>query len=159
MADYPITIDKKRVSVESNPERLNGFTNKYSVLYSDIAVASATASTDTVTLTLGTTPALWVVGRAAVNVTTAFAGTGGLTVGLGTTASATGIMGAGSILAAGLLQPTNGKNTVAVPTSCTSTSSTSLKAVFTNSVGSSPSVLTAGALDIYLEVLDLARLS
>ena len=159
MADYPITISSKRVSVESNPERLNGFTNRYNVQYSDIALASANSSTDTVTLTLGTTPAAWVVGRAAVNVTTAFAGTGGLTVALGTTGSATAIMGAKSVLTAGLLQPTYGKNTVDTPTTCTSTSSTSLKAVFTNSVGSSPSSLTAGALDIYLEVLDLAKLS
>ena len=159
MADYPLTISRTKVSVENNPERLNGFTNKYSVLYSDINTTSATASTDTVTLTLGATPTFWAVTGAAVNVTTAFAGTGGFAVALGITGTAANIMASQSVLAKGFLQPSNGAGTVATPTTTTSTASTSLKAVFTNSVGSSPSSLTAGALDIHLKILDLSRLS
>lgn len=158
MADYPITINKNRVTIESNPERLNGYTNKYNVKYSDIALSSATGSTDTVTLTLGTTPSLWACTRAVANVTTAFAGTGGLAVTVGVTGSTSAILASSSILSAGLKQNTNGANSVATPTSATSTASTSLVAVFTNSVGSSPSVLTAGEVDLYLNVLDLARI-
>lgn len=158
MADYPITISKQRVAIESNPERLNGFTNKYTVKYSDIALSSATGSTDTVSVTLGTTPALWAATRAIANVTTAFAGTGGLALTVGTSGSTAAILASASVLTAGLKQNTNGVNSVATPTSATSTASASLVATFTNSVGSSPSVLTAGELDIYLNVLDLAKL-
>lgn len=158
MADYPITIDKKRVTIESNPERLNGFTNKYNVKYSDIALSSATGSTDTVTLTIGTTPTLWAASRAVANVTTAFAGTGGLAITVGTSGTTNALLASASVLAAGLKMNTNGLNSVGTPTAATSTSSASLVAVFTNSVGSSPSSLTAGELDIYLNVLDLAKL-
>lgn len=158
MADYPITIAKSRVTIESNPERLNGFTNKYTVKYSDIALSSATGSTDTVTVTLGTTPTVWAANRAVANVTTAFAGTGGLALTVGTSGSTAAILASASVLTAGLKQNTNGMNSVATPTSATSTASASLVAVFTNSVGSSPSVLSAGELDIYLNILDLAKL-
>lgn len=158
MADYPITISRQRVAIESNPERLNGFTNKYTVKYSDIALSSATGSTDTVSVTLGTTPALWACTRAVANVTTAFAGTGGLALTVGTSGSTAAILASASVLTAGLKQNTNGANSVATPTSATSTASASLVATFTNSVGSSPSVLTAGELDIYLNVLDLAKI-
>ena len=158
MADYPITIAKSRVTIESNPERLNGFTNKYTVKYSDIALSSATGSTDTVTVTLGTTPTVWAASRAVANVTTAFAGTGGLALTVGTSGSTAAILASASVLTAGLKQNTNGMNSVATPTSATSTASASLVAVFTNSVGSSPSVLSAGELDIYLNILDLAKL-
>lgn len=158
MADYPIKISKQRVAIESNPERLNGFTNKYTVKYTDIALASATGSTDTVTVTLGTTPTLWAATRAIANVTTAFAGTGGLALTVGTSGSTAAILASASVLTAGLKQNTNGVNSVATPTAATSTASASLVATFTNSVGSSPSVLSAGELDIYLNVLDLAKL-
>lgn len=158
MADYPITIAKSRVTIESNPERLNGFTNKYTVKYSDIALSSATGSTDTVTVTLGTTPTVWAASRAVANVTTAFAGTGGLALTVGTSGSTAAILASASVLTAGLKQNSNGMNSVATPTSATSTASASLVAVFTNSVGSSPSVLSAGELDIYLNILDLAKL-
>lgn len=158
MADYPITIAKSRVTIESNPERLNGFTNKYNVKYSDIALSSATGSTDTVTVTLGTTPTVWAASRAVANVTTAFAGTGGLALTVGTSGSTAAILASASVLTAGLKQNSNGMNSVATPTSATSTASASLVAVFTNSVGSSPSVLSAGELDIYLNILDLAKL-
>lgn len=158
MADYPITIAKSRVTIESNPERLNGFTNKYTVKYSDIALSSATGSTDTVTVTLGTTPTVWAASRAVANVTTAFAGTGGLALTVGTSGSTAAILASASVLTAGLKQNSNGINSVATPTSATSTASASLVAVFTNSVGSSPSVLSAGELDIYLNILDLAKL-
>ena len=102
MADYPITIAKSRVTIESNPERLNGFTNKYTFKYSDIDLSSATGSTDTVTVTLGTTPTVWAASRAVANVTTAFAGTGGLALTVGTSGSTAAILASASVLNAGL---------------------------------------------------------
>lgn len=157
MADTAITIAKSRVNIESNPERLNGYTNKYNVQYSDISYGSG--STDTVTLTLGTTPALWVCKSAVVNVTTAFAGTGALTIKVGTSGTADAFIAATSVLSAGLIQATNGAGSVNTPASSTSTSAATMKAVFTNATSGSPSALTAGALDIYLELIDLSRLT
>lgn len=157
MADTAVTISPKKVYIESNPERVNGYTNRYNVLYSDVAYGSG--STDTVTMTIGTTPTLWVVKSAIVNVTTAFAGTGALTISVGTTGTATAFIAATSVASAGLIQATGGAGAVNTPASSTSTSATTLKAVFTNATSGSPSALTAGALDIYLELIDLSRLA
>ena len=86
MADTPLTISRTRVSpISSDESAVSGFTNKYTVKYRDIAYG--TGSTDTVTLTLGTTPTNWFVDRAIANVTTAFAGTTALAVIVGTTSS------------------------------------------------------------------------
>jgi len=157
MADTAITISKIRTSIENNAERLAGYTNKYNVLYSDIAFGSG--ATDTVTLTLGTTAALWVVKSAIANVTTAFAGTGAMTIQVGTSGTANAFIAATSILSAGLIQPTNGAGAVNTPASSTSTSAATMKAVFTNATSGSPSALSAGALDIYVEHIDLSRLT
>ena len=158
MADYPITISARRVFPLNAEERLNSYTHKFSVLYSDIALASATASTDTVTLTLATTPTYWVCDAAAVRINTAFAGTGGLAVKVGTSGTSDAFIPSTSVLTKAYIQPANGGNTVSTPASATSTASTSVKAVFTNSVGSSPSVLSAGDLDIYLSLRDVTKM-
>jgi len=157
MADTAVTISPKKVYIESNPERVNGYTNRYNVLYSDVAFGSG--STDTVTMTIGTTPALWVAKSAIVNVTTAFAGTGALTIKVGTSGTSDAFIAATSVASAGLIQPTNGAGSVNTPASSTSTSAATLKAVFTNATSGSPSALTAGALDIYLELIDLSKLA
>ena len=158
MANYSTTLSKLRANIESAPERLAGFTNRYNVLYSDVALSTATGSTDTVTVTLGTTPTLWVVDQCAAVVKTAFAGTGGLTIQVGTSGTTNAFLAAGSVLSAGLIQNSGGFSSVNTPSSSTSTSSATMVALFTNSTSGSPSALTAGELDIYLSLLDLARL-
>lgn len=159
MADYPLTISSKRVFIESNPERLSGATIRYNVLYTDINSASATGSTDTVTLTLGTTSALWAARAAFASVTTAFAGTGAMTLKVGVTGTLDAFLPATSILSAGLIQPSTGMGNVNTPASSTGTSAVAMKATFTNATSGSPSALSAGALDIYVDLLDLSRLS
>ena len=42
-------------------------------------------------------------------------------------------------------------------TNATATATKNLVAVFTNATGGSPSALTAGALDIYLNIVDLTN--
>lgn len=101
-------------------------------------------------MTLGALPTKWVVNNALVNIRTAFAGTGGLVVIVGTTTSSNTFVTSQSVLTAGVL--------AGVPTTATirtATASVSMVATFTNSVSGSPSALTAGDLDIYLNIIDV----
>jgi len=148
MADTAVTIARARTSTLSLEEQARGFSNKFTVNYADIA--SGTGATDTVTMTLGALPAKWVVNNALVNIRTAFAGTGGLAVIVGTATSTNTFVTSQSVLTAGVL--------AGVPTTATirtATASVSMVATFTNSVSGSPSALTAGELDIYLNIIDV----
>jgi hypothetical protein len=140
MADTAINIASVRISELSNQERLNGFTNKFKVLSADIAYG--TGSSDTVTMTLGALPTFYLVDKAAVKVSTAFAGTTALTIIVGTTTTTNNFIASTSVLTAGLIQPSTGANTVATIAGSTGTASKSLVATFTNATGGSPSALT-----------------
>lgn len=155
MADTAITISDDRVSPLSVQEQAAfGFNTKFTVLYSDIAYG--TGSSDTVTLTLGSTPTKWYVDRAMVNVSTAFAGTTALTVIVGSTSDTDAFVTSTSVMTAGVIGVA-GFSPVTV-TNSSSTSAVSLRATFTNATGGSPSALTAGALDIYLRVKDTTEI-
>lgn len=149
MADTAVTISRADTSQLSLQEQARGFSNKFHVDYSDVALG--TGSTDTVTLTLGALPSNFVLNNALVNVTTAFAGTTAFSINVGTTSSTSALVTAQSVKTAGVL--------AGVPTTATlvkGTASVSLVAIFTNATGGSPSALTAGALDIYLNIVDLS---
>ena len=142
MADTAVTIARARTSELSLQEQARGFSNKFNVKYSDVAFGSG--SSDTVTLTLGALPSKYVLNNALVNVTTAF------TIQVGTTTTTNNLVTAQSVLTAGVL--------AGVPTTATirtATASANLVAIFTNATGGSPSALTAGELDIYLNIVDL----
>lgn len=157
MASQTITINDDRISPLSLQEEAGtGFSHKITVLSSDIALAAASGTTDTVTVTIGSTPAKWFVSRAMANVRTAFAGSGGLTLAVGTSANTGGMIAATSVLTAGVIGlagfvPANAAQS-------TSTSAATLQLLFTNSVSGSPSALTAGAVDVYLNLQDAAQL-
>jgi hypothetical protein len=154
MADTAITISDDRISQLSNQEiATSGFTHKFRVLYSDIAYGSG--SSDTVTLTLGNTPAKWYIDKAGVNVKTAFAGTTAMTVIVGTTTTTNAAIASTSILTAAWIPQAS---TVPVSTNLKGTSALSLVATFTNATGGSPSALTAGELDLYLAIQNTAAL-
>lgn len=149
MADTAVTIARADTSQLSLQEQARGFSHKFHVDYSDVAYGSG--SSDTVTMTLGALPSNYVLNNALVNVTTAFAGTTAFTVQVGTTTSSTALVTAQSVKTAGVL--------AGVPTTATlvkGTATANLVAVFTNATGGSPSALTAGALDIYLNIVDLS---
>jgi hypothetical protein len=148
MADTAVTISRSRVSQLSLQEQARGFSHKYNVKYSDVALG--TGSTDTVTLTLGALPAKYAMNAALVNITTAFTGTTAFTIKVGTTGTTDSLVTAQSVLTAGVL--------AGVPTAATvrtATATANLVAIFTNATGGSPSALTAGELDIYLNIIDL----
>ena len=149
MADTAVTIARADTSQLSLQEQARGFSHKFHVDYSDVAYGSG--SSDTVTMTLGALPSNYVLNNALVNITTAFAGTTAFTVQVGTTTSSTALVTAQSVKTAGVL--------AGVPTTATlvkGTTTANLVAVFTNATGGSPSALTAGALDIYLNIVDLS---
>ncbi len=149
MADTAVTIARNRTSELSLQEQARGFSNKFNVKYSDIAYG--TGSTDTVTMTLGALPSNYVLNNALVNITTAFAGTTALTIQVGTTTTTNSLVTAQSVKTAGVL--------AGVPTTATlvkGTATANLVAIFTNATGGSPSALTAGELDLYLNIVDLS---
>ena len=149
MANTAVTIARADTSQLSLQEQARGFSNKFHVDYSDVAFGSTDA--DTVTMTLGTLPSNFVLNNALVNITTAFAGTTAFSINVGTTSSTSALVTAQSVKTAGVL--------AGVPTTATlvkGTASVSLVATFTNATGGSPSALTAGALDIYLNIVDLS---
>lgn len=153
MADTPLTISPRRISMLSNQEAAVGEnTLKYKVLYTDVAYGAG--STDTVTLTLGATPAYWMVTNAKVNITTAFAGTTAFTIIVGTTSSTAAFVSSTTVMTAATLPAVT---TLASLTNATGTASRSLVATFTNATGGSPSALTAGELDIYINLVDTSK--
>lgn len=160
MADTAITISKSKVSPLTTTERLKGYNMKFHIDYSDIACG--TGATDTVTLTLGTTPLNWVITRAVGVITSSFVGTGTQTfaVTLGTTSPSdvAAMLPSTSCLTAGLIQATTGPNTTNHPANCTGVATATIKAIFTNAAAGSPSALTAGAMDLYINLLDSTKL-
>ena len=153
MADYPVTIDDARVSRLSQNEQVRGYTHKFKIKYTDIP-ATATASADTVTFTLGATPTRYVVDKAMAVVTTAFAGTTALSLISGVTGDTDSFIASTSVLTAG---PINAVGNI-VAAASKGTASTSYVAILTNATGGAPASCTGGELDIYLGIHDLDRL-
>lgn len=154
MANFPITLTGPRISPLVLPERNGDYTVRYYIPYTDIAVASATGNADTITVTLGTTPANWQVTACYAFVSPVFAGTTALTLTCGTTTSPSAFLASTTVLTAGTIQPSGGPGTVNLPTSSFGSSSITIQCVFTNATGGSPSLLTTGAMEILLAIID-----
>ncbi len=156
MANTSVTIAASKVSNLPLPEMVGGFTKKFHVDYTD--VNSGTGATDTVTMSLGSTSANWIVTRALAVVTTAFAGTTAFSITLGTTTSTNCVLAATSLLTAGALVNSSGANVVNGVAASSGTSAITLQAIFTNATGGSPSALTAGAVDIFVGLYDPTKI-
>lgn len=151
MATSAVTLARNRISPLSNVEAgVTESTVRYYIPYTDIAYG--TTATDVVTVALGATPANWMVTSARAYVPTAFAGSGGLAITVGTTSSTAAFITSQSVLTVAEL---GGASTLATLANATGTSSLTLQATFTNSVSGSPSALTAGECYIFLDVIDL----
>jgi len=151
MANTDVTLGDTRKTILSNQERAQGYTHKWTIKYTDID--EGTGSSDTVTVTMGNTPTDFVISKALVNVTTAFAGTGALAIELGTDGDPNNFIASTSVAAVGPIIGGAG----AAPATLAGTfaaAADALEALFTNSSSGSPSALTAGQLDIYLAMHD-----
>lgn len=156
MADFPVTLAASSGTPLNDVERISGFNTRFTIPYTVLSgQTTATGSTDTVTVTLGSTAAWFLIDRIRVDVGTAFAGMGGCTVSVGTSTTTNGLLAAASVLTKAVLQPSTGMNTVATIAVGTSTSAKTLVAVFTCSVSGSPSAASAGSLNILMNIRDL----
>lgn len=154
MANTAITISPTRVTPLSEQEvAATGYNARFRVLSTDILYG--TGATDTVTVTLGATPAKWYIDKAGVNITTAFAGITAATIIVGTTSSTAALTSSTSILTAAFLNQAVG---VPVLTNTTGTAAVNLVATFTAAGTGGPAALTAGQLDIYLNLTNTALL-
>jgi len=154
MATTAITISPTRVTPLSEQEvAATGFNARFRVLSTDILYG--TGANDIVTMTLGATPAKWYIDKAGVNISTAFAGITVASIIVGTTSSTAALTSSTSILTAAFLNQTVG---TPVLTNTTGTASVNLVATFTAAGTGGPAALTAGQLDIYLNLTNTALL-
>lgn len=155
MATYTTTLPATYISPCNDIERLQGWNTKFVIPYSVVALASATTATDVVTVTLGATPAKWMVDKARAVITTAFTttGTGTLSVQVGSTSSVAAFVTAQSVLTAAALGQAS---TIDQLTNATGTAAVSLVATFTSAAVASISPLTAGSITVLLNVQDQA---
>jgi len=154
MATTAITISPTRVTPLSEQEvAATGFNARFRVLSTDILYGTGTS--DIVTVTLGATPAKWYIDKAGVNISTAFTGSTVATIIVGTTSSTAALTSSTSILTAAFLNQTVG---TPILTNTTGTASVNLVATFTAAGTGGPAALTAGQLDIYLNLTNTALL-
>lgn len=157
MANINVTILSKKVSNMPIPEQASGFNRKFHIDYTDVNTGGG--SSDTVTMSLGSTPTgSWLVTQCMAVVTTAFAGTTAFTVIVGTTTSTNCFLTSTSVLSAGVIQNSTGANTVNGVAAATGTTSIGLQATYTNATGGSPSALSAGSMDIFMTLVDPTKL-
>ena len=153
MADTAITIASSRVTPLSEQEvAATGYNARFRVAYSDLT--STTATGDTISLTLGSTPAKWYIDKAGVNITTAFVGNTSALLIVGTTTSTAALISSTTTLTAAFLNQAVG---VPVLTNTTATAAKSIVATITLGTGGA-AALTAGQLDIYLNLQNTALL-
>jgi len=163
MADQAVTLatatsatNGKLLIKLSQEESVNtGFTHKWRIPFDVINTSTWTTQGDTVTVTLGTTPTRYIVDRALISVTTAFATTGTLTVSLGTSSNT-------ALCIAATTAKTDSQITGAagavVANKTEGVAAATLQARFTTQAATgAPSDITAGSCDIWLRMIDTAR--
>jgi len=155
MATYATTLTATYISPLNDVERIQGFNKKFVIPYTFIAQASATTATDVVTVTLGSTPAKWIVNKALAVITTALTttGTGTVSIQVGSTSSVAAFISAQSVLTVAALGQAS---TMDQLTNCTATAAVNLVATFTCAAEASLAVATAGSVTVLLNVLDQA---
>lgn len=132
-----------------------GYTHYFRIPFDILNNASWTAQGDTVTVTLGTTPARYIVDRCSIDISTVFANTGTLTVSLGTSANTALLIAATSAKTAGLI---NSNGTPA--NACNGTSAGTLQVRFTTQASTgAPADITGGVADVFLRIIDVTDLS
>lgn len=157
MANYTVALAATNISPLILPEGAVGDYNiRYQIPYTVFQAAGSSASADTVTVTLGTTPTTWLATGLLVDIPVAFAGSAAassMTLTIGTTTTATAFASSFSLLTAGVYQSPNGAATVATPSAATGTTSVTMQAVLTCTCGFASS-FTTGTLSILLGLID-----
>ena len=152
MANYTATLaDSRKTILSAQARAYSGFTHKWTIKYTDIDDDSATSTGDTITVALGDTPTDYIIMRAMMNVTTAFAGGGTLTMDVGTDGDEDAFINLQAVTAVGPIIALGALPVTVAPTFAAA--SDALQAHFINSSSSNPAALSAGEVDIYLSMI------
>lgn len=159
MADQTATIASEYVEVlPAETVRQTGFTHKFTIPYTEINTSTWTTDGDTVTLTLGSTPAKWLVDKVAVDIKTAFVTDGTLTVQIGTDGDQDNFLDAQDAKTQALLLADTSA-TVKTEAGSFGIASDVLVARFTTQAATgAPSDISAGEAIVYLAIRDFAGL-
>jgi hypothetical protein len=143
----------RKTPLSEQEQAATGYNSKFTILYGDIG--AGVSADEVVTITLGATPTKWYIDKAGFNVKTAFNVITALTCTVGTTTSTAALMSSTSILTAAFLNQTVG---TPILTNTNGVSAVNLVAIVTAAGTGGVGGLTAGQLDIYLRVINAAKL-
>ena len=166
MADKAVTLST--ASSASNGVRIDvlpaevtrqtGFTHRYRIPFDILNDATWTTQGDTVTVTLGSTPTKFLVDKAAVNISTAFATTGTLTIQVGTDGDPDNFVDAQDAKTAAVLAGAAGAIPVTEAGSYGIASDVLVARFTTQGSTGAPADITAGVAEVFLSVKDLGDL-
>jgi hypothetical protein len=159
MANFTVALGGTYISPLITPESPGNITTRYIIPYSVINIATSTASGDTVTVTLGSTPTYWIGSRAYAFIASSFTGVSSITMSLGTTTNAVCFLASTSVSAAvgTVVAPSTGINTVASIANAQASASLTTEAIFTTLSTSGFNAVASGQVEIVLTVVDLQQ--
>jgi len=158
MADQSVAYSADRLQYLNEQERAaTGCTHKFVIDYTDINDSTWTTDGDTVTVSLITTVADWVVLRGFANVTTAFTTDGTLTMAVGTDGNVDSIIDETSVKTAGPLVDVAGGIPAVLADSNAAAADTLVAQFATQAATGAPADIDAGSVTIYLQLLELNK--
>jgi hypothetical protein len=138
--------------------RQTGFTHRFRIPFDALNNAAWTTQGDTVTVTLGSTPTKFLVDKAAVNISTAFATTGTLTIQVGTDGDPDNFVDAQDAKTAAVLIGATGAAPVTEAGTVGVASDVLVARFTTQGSTGAPADITAGVAEVFLSVKDLGDL-
>lgn len=163
MADQSVTLAtatsaSNGVKIEllsAETTRQTGFTHRFRIPFDVINTSTWTTQGDTVTVTLGSTPTKFLVDKALVNISTAFATTGTLTIQVGTDGDPDNFIDAQDAKTAAVLIGSQGAEPVTEAGTVGVASDVLVARFTTQGATGAPSDITAGVAEILLSVVDI----
>jgi len=163
MADQSVTLStatsaSNGVKIEllsAETKRQTGFTHRFRIPFDVINTSTWTTQGDTVSVVLGSTPTKFLIDKALVNISTAFATTGTLTIQVGTDGDPDNFIDAQDAKTAAILIGSQGAEPV-TEAGTIGVASDILWARFTTQAATgAPSDITAGVAEVLLSIVDI----
>ena len=159
MADITSTINSKFVERTSAEFRRQfGFTHMIRIPFTEVFDAAQTTQGDTKTVTLFSTPTKWFIRNAAIDIKTAFATTGTLTVAIGTDGDPDNYINEIDAKTAGFRIDALGGNPLTLVGSFGSASDVLVAQFATQAATGALSNITAGDMYVFLDVVDVSEM-
>lgn len=163
MADQAVTLAtassaSNGVKIEllsAETKRQTGFTHRFRVPFDVLNAAAWTTQGDTVTVTLGSTPTKFLIDKALVNISTAFATTGTLTIQVGTDGDPDNFIDAQDAKTAAVLIGSQGAEPVTEAGTVGVASDVLVVRFTTQAATGAPADITAGVAEILLGIIDI----